>query len=358
MLIYNVITGLLLTFAFAEVCFKFRSKAMFYCLAILIIVFFGTRNEVGTDYNSYVNLYETIHGKTPYNNPFFLTTEFFYSIICLIAPKFWIVLFVYSLLAVTIKCSYIKSTIYPFLSLAIYFSFCGVFYDMGIIRQGLAIGLCFYSLRYIQRRRFIKFFGIILFGVIFIHRTTLLFLPAYFLYDVKIKRVVVYLSIILCFVIGQKLNTDSILNIIGFLPQYFEKFETTVENYNDLNKLMSFSEVRKIIFCILFYEFLYRNADKRICLWNNLYILGVCLSLLFVHFTTLGSRGSYYYCCYEMLLIPACVYKVKKVMGGLIPFLAVAAYCFMYINTIIYNTENNDSWMNLPYIPYKSIIFE
>ena len=358
MLIYNVITGLLLIFAFAEVYFKIRSKALFYCSIILVILFFGTRNDVGTDYNTYSNLYDMIHGIPPYNNLFFLTTELLYSIVCLIAPKFWIVLLVYAILAVTFKCIYINSTAYPMLSFAIYFSFCGVFYDMGIMRQGLAIGLCFLSLKFIKRRSLFYFIGIIILGVIFIHRTTFLFFPAYFLYGQKINRFVLFVSIILCFVLGQMLKLDSILNIIGYLPNSFEKFENTVENYSNLGKIMSFSEIRKIVFCIFFYEILYKSSDLRIRFWNNLYIFGVCMSLLFIHFTTLGGRGSYYYCCYEFLLIPACVYKVKKYTGSLIPFLFVAAYCFMYINTIINLPDNSDSWMNRPFIPYNTVIFE
>ena len=361
---YHFLMALLLVLAFFEFYARFHSKKLFYILVAIIIVFVGTRNHLGTD----IQLYESIYGRIQEAKTIediillSLDTEYFFNLLCLIAPQFWIVTFVFALLSVTIKAVYIKQATLPFLSLSIYFCFCAIFYDMGIMRQGLALGACLYSIKYIEKHQFLRFSLLLIFSMLFFHRTSIFFVPAYFIYDKVMPRKLFYFLILICFIIGGMTSLSLARNVISFFPTFFSKFMDTVDNYNDFNKIISASEIRKIIFAIFFYEVVYLKnlKKKRVRGYVNLYTIGVCMSLVFIHFTSLSSRGAYYYCFFEIFLIPILLLWLKKKFGTFISYGLIVVYCFLYLNITInqhINTKGNQ-WQNLPYIPYKSVLFK
>lgn len=87
-------------------------------------------------------------------------------------------------------------------------------FGFGAIRQGIAIGFCFYSLTFVFERKPIKFAILVLFSALF-HSTALVFLPVYFLWSKdgklnKWKRIVAIFAGFL-FIYG----LDYFIEIIG-----------------------------------------------------------------------------------------------------------------------------------------------
>lgn len=75
------------------------------------------------------------------------------------------------------------------------------FAGMYFVRSGIAIAILFFSIKYIQQRKFFKFIFFLILGAMF-HRSVFLFIIAYFIFPLKISPRVMILSIIGAIICG------------------------------------------------------------------------------------------------------------------------------------------------------------
>ncbi|MBE0472207.1 MAG: EpsG family protein, partial [Methyloprofundus sp.] len=157
---------------------------------ILVILIAGLRDGGGVDYFSYVRIYETLG--TDFYTSEKLEKGFYYlnSVSKLFGLGAEFVIFVsflitFFLISLTIKR---YSSSHP-LSFLIMFSNEIVFLFQNVIRQGVAVAFCFYSLKFILERKFWLFFFTVTIATLF-HKSALIFYPTYLLV-IRLSRLLV-----------------------------------------------------------------------------------------------------------------------------------------------------------------------
>ena len=164
-------------------------------LSILFLLSF-LRRERGTDWSGYYDYFSNIYDLDFSNN---FENGFIFLNYCIhyLFNSYTVLLFILAAIQYFFISKAIRYlSIYPVLSLLCYFSVTkgGIFF----VRQYIALAILMYSIRYVIEKKIYMF----LFAVIIacmIHRTALLFLPVYFIFDKDIK--IKYYIIILIFVL-------------------------------------------------------------------------------------------------------------------------------------------------------------
>lgn len=353
---YFVIWSLIALMSIYEYNFLRRKNPVIYSfIVILLILFSGLRYQIGTDYGIYSHVYE-LSKQAP--ELAILDTEFLYVFLSYISPNLTYVLVVYSLLSVTLIAFVIYKSDRPFLSLLLFYSFAFIFYDMGIIRQGLAISLCVFSIKLIFDNKLKNFLFVIIVTCLLVHRTSIFFLPMYWLSKVNFTRKKFYLILLTSVVLSLLFKVSMITGFLSFLPSYFAKSVSTIssDEYTYVNS-WGVSEFRKLIMCIFLFEVLNKRVNSKEQIYLNIYYLGVFLSLILISHLTMRSRGTYYFCVAEIFLLPLCLSFIKKSLIKSFYFVFILVYCFMYLQQVI-ETKQSYEWQNLPYLPYNSIIYQ
>ncbi len=333
---------------------KAKMNKTFWVMSIVLVVFAGTRKDIGTDYNIYTHVFglskESIELAL-------IETEAYFVLPAHYLDNIHYVFFLYAIPSVLIICNEINKEKYKFLVLLLFYSFTYLFYDMGIMRQGLALSICIFSLRYIKRKKPGIFIIIILSSTLIIHRTCFVFFPMYWIANINFTRKKFYILLVLSLIFGITFHVRWVAEILSFLPNIFQKAINTITDTSYSDSSFGLTECRKIVLSIFFFELLYnKHISSREKIFLNMYLVGVFLSLLLINHLTMKSRGTYYYCISEIFIIPLCITYIRmKTYRNL--FISVfVLYGLLYVKNIIREQEYYE-WQNLPYEPYNSIIY-
>lgn len=368
-MVYYLIYAVLLLLAFYEVyvfrrtAIKRESKGLeryshktwtnirvILCLfTVFFIAFAGLRWEVGIDFYTYLNAYNNlISGKTD-------NIEWTFKILSLIVPSLTFIFIFYAFFSVLLTVKVIKdNSQFIFLSLLLFFSNVFLRYDMGIMRQGLALAVTMWALKYAIKRKFFKFIICIFIAVLF-HRSAIIFIPAYFIVNIRFSNSAIIIITLVCMILGITDFWKYAVKIVAYLHlPGMDKYLGHLNNSNYINYSLRATDISMLAFLFLF-MFIIDRKDAKIGKMNrallNLYFTGVCIYYLFRPYTTLSDRGSYYYCIYEVLLLPLLLKYVDNKWLRAIVLLAVCLYSFNKVNFFV-NYEST-SFMNAPYVPYK-----
>lgn len=348
-MIYYVVFFTLTILSACEIFIGLKKKTkkiitIFVFLILLIIC--GTRWFVGTDFNHYLRLYKYYHTSHKYDG-----IEITYYIASILMPSFKFVLLFFAVIAVGLKIYTISKIKYSLFSILIYFSFMFVSYDMGRMRQGLAISFLFLSIFYLNNKKIYKFIVLILLAFLF-HRSSILFIIVYPLCRIKLNKKLVITSLILTLILAFT-HFDyyliQILTKMPFLGKYSNYLLNGVVYYNfSFNPL----EYRRIFLIALFIAF---SNDNKIHNLLKIYIFGVIIFYIFRDIPTISERVSYYFTFTEIILIPSMLYN-KSSQTKLILYSIFVVYCFYYLYITI-NTNVLNEFFNCPYLPYQSWLF-
>lgn len=159
----------------------------------------------------------------------------------------------------------------PQISFAIFLSFGFFIYSFCILRQTLAIAVLLFAIPYIEERKLSKFIVIILFSFT-IHRTAIILLPIYFLFNIELtkKKYKMALVLVLIFMIVSPIFLNKpliyILKIFG-KSRYQFNFQ-----FNNLMILL----VLIAIFILLFIKIDDLLQNK---FYNNIFLWGLIISV-------------------------------------------------------------------------------
>lgn len=193
-----------------------------------------------------------------------------------------------------------------------HFSFSG-------LRQSLALGLTFFSTIYIYKRKLLIFLGLVLLAFTF-HKSSIIFLPAYFLFNIHISKKVIIISgltIAIFFVVAGPV-AEYLRFVIFGADKYAGYLGTTVGAFG------------LTILYILLTVFVLISSN-----WNDKRQSFLCwMAIMTLMFQPLGmvsqaaDRIGYYFLIYFTLSIPNAVerLKVAKSNKHLINF---SLYAFM-----------------------------
>ncbi|KXT45982.1 EpsG family protein [Bacteroides intestinalis] len=298
---YFIIFFFLFAFSFAFIDKKINS-IWGVAIALLLIFIAGGRYMCGADYGSYENMFNEISWQN-----FYFVEPLFGILIALVKyiGGFNLFLLFIAALSVSLKFWVInKYSPYPLFSYAILFVGLYVSLDMGQIRQGLGLSICWFSIQYLEKRPFVFFF-LILLGI-GVHFSAFVFAGIYFLRNINFSVKKAFLGIFFCFCIGKIMSLlVHIVMIDNPLLQF--KIDTYVDN-EDYGKAIGFNVGMLIKLVLLYILLIYKKriiAEQQTAnILINAYILGNFVYFFLLFNEIIAGRFSLYFIYFDIILVP------------------------------------------------------
>lgn len=357
--IYIITLFVLLFFSFLELRVELsetqqKSMAVFvYCLFVFQV---GLRWQTGTDWDSYyyhflevntvADVYTTITGFEKGFSFLVLFIKFLFNdyTFFLVIHALLFYYFIFS--------AFKKFSPFLFISLLVFYATSiGVW---GANRQLLALGICFYSLRYVLDKNAFKFF--LLIGIAFLfHTTAILFCVFYFL-NRDIKQSVLIAVLFLSFVIGKTNFPFVIFSFVGERIGGMGEAKTLayVDEAKDealKSQLGIIGLLKRLVFMSFFlinYKFLSSKLPYYKLIFNG-FIFGLIIYFLFSStLPIMVNRGSLYFNFLEGLLL-SCQFLIFKKKSESVYLLVL-----LFVLSIFLLFQSISGYMDL-YVPYKGI---
>lgn len=344
------------------------------CIMMSISIFFvmlsAIRWKTGTDWDMYYGLYHNNNNIEDFwnvsQNP--QGQEFGYGLLNLLVKNtmddYNVLLMIISLIILGIKFNWYNRYM-PFPLIALFVNFSSYLGDIFFVRQSLAIAITIFAFRYIVSRSLYKFLFFICIATS-IHTTALIFIPAYWIYNMNFSQKKLFFMLLICVVIDiTKINVDILNEIFELFPSDSGKIAQKIFEYYTLSQSgesygnamdnsqrMFLSYFRRLVLVPLY---LYlssmigmKNKYYFGCL--NLVVFGYMLYFLAsVVGTEFAVRLSCYYYVYEVLLITSLLLVFKSNLSRILAYGVIILYCLSKYMYIMYNLGDC-------YIPYVHVL--
>lgn len=274
---------------------------------LFIVVLCGLRYNVGTDYESYVSIFDkiTIDGFVIIEPGYYLLNELFKNISNGQVYVFFIcTLITYVILYLTL----LRENIL-FLGLFFSFTFGFVFLSNNIIRQALVIPLFFYSIKYIYEKRIINYWLCIIVCSLF-HYSAILLIPLFWIYKLNFKKYYWLLILSICYLVSfTQIFKIFIIKITSFLPKYSGYLISGAED-NSAIKSGTTMFIVYLLNVFIIYNYKYIFSNEKLKIYYNLYLLGVSISFLTMNISFI-FRFSYYLTSLIVFVLPLFIKSIK-----------------------------------------------
>lgn len=199
-------------------------ESFFIFSLLLLILFFGLRGYIGYDWYSYkpnfdkiVTIGELLKGNTQVlHSGYELGFQIYTSFIKTLTNNY----FIYNFINVSVDFIILYFVIkrfskYPILSLLLFFGIYGVALEIDMIRNAKSIMLFLLSIKYIDERKILNFGVLNILGILF-HYSSILYLPMYFILNIKWnKKFILFL-----FILGNIYYLSDIRIVMRIIKEY------------------------------------------------------------------------------------------------------------------------------------------
>ena len=324
-------------------------KKVFVSIGLAIpILMSALRYNVGTDFNTYVDMYNAI------KNSNVNIVEGLFSVICKIAIELGNVQYMFAIYSILTIIFIYKALEYnkDRYSLSLCFFLYLFFYfvtSFNLVRQALAVAIVFYSYRYLTEKNLKKFVFWVLIASL-AHKTALVFLPLYFIVPKnkeKISKTQLIQVISIMIIMMIVLNFDTLLQYITNFSM-FEKYTI----YTNAVKTENKSLILKLFLLGIFLCF--RKQLKAYEGKNNIYIVLFVIGVLLEFtgfFSAFVKRIAIYFTISDIYLI-TCLPKIFNKKDRNIILLAIICYTIVFFTISFYIKEQSNV------IPYRTIYEE
>lgn len=226
MLIYfGIISFLGLGVIIEKISERKRIRESFFIFSLLLLIlFFGLRGYIGYDWYSYkpnfdkmVTIGELLKGNIQVlHSGYELGFQIYTSFIKTLTNNY----FIYNFINVSVDFIILYFVIkrfskYPILSLLLFFGIYGVALEIDMIRNAKSIMLFLLSIKYIEERKILNFGVLNILGILF-HYSSILYLPMYFILNVKWnKKFILFL-----FILGNIYYLSDIRIVMRIIKEY------------------------------------------------------------------------------------------------------------------------------------------
>lgn len=333
-------------------------KLIFGFVLVCLFLLSSLRWETGTDWTPYYDFFLAQKQIT-----FISWLEPGYTFLCSLCyvisgGHYSVFLAVIATIILYLKSSMIKKySIYPFFTILVWWTI--YLADIFPVRQTIAIGFTLYAIRYVIEKKKWKFVLFVCCAATF-HLSALIFLPAYYLFSLKTKRIILILSLLGSYLLAY-LSTSfahSFLSLIGFdfiqerLQSYMsDGDDQTYGGLYTAAQILFRGLINKVIIFIPVFTYLWKYVEKDSLLrgWINLIFWGTILATSITSISPALSRlGIYYDVAIQIFLIPYFIKIKMPQFSKFLVFLFIIAYLFYRFNGVVVNYESE-------YIPYISI---
>lgn len=215
--------------------------------------------------------------------------------------------------------------------------------SMGLyaVRMSISMGICLFSIRYIEKKELKKFLLCILIGLGF-HMSTVVFIPAYYLYHKKlnIRQILLFLA---CTILLSVIGAPTLLKIPtllgGRIGLKAEGYNFSLnDSYFDMYSMSgtfilakAFANTVLVVIIAIYISRKVRNDDRTSLRVNgiaNLYLFGAMIQFVFLPYSMLVSRMSMYYIIQQYFLIPLILLLGNKNKANkMLLFMVIVLYC-------------------------------
>lgn len=342
MIYYIILTVIFCTGIVEIYADKHQKIGLYSFLYMMFILFAGFKLNVGTDYLSYKENFETAQQ----NN---------YHPVYAIEPLFWYWMQLFGMASIgfvgfwaittTINIAlklYSFHQLSPYLAPSLLIYFVGLFFerDFDGLRQGLAISFCFLALMPLLSRSYSRYY--LLIGIaIFIHYTSFIFLFLPFIANVRIqlKWIIAALLVGVCMAI---LKLDLIQTLLKVMPPSFltAKIEAYISLNDDkylkatgLSVGILFRIIILVLFC-LYGEKLVPDA-RRFNLLKNGFFIGIMFSLVFNSIDILSHRLAYGFREFQIFILPTFMLISKRNEVKILILLILFLYSMLLLHRLL-----------------------
>ena len=347
MFVYVLILFLLFLLAWIDPCLKTdkAKKKVFLCAGFALSIFAGIRYDVGVDYANYADLYSL-------SNDLYQMEEIgFIGIIKLfnwLGLPFSVFCLSYSLLTVLLICHFIeKYSPYVYFSLLIYYALGNYFFSsFNAMRQALAVAIFMNCLPLVANGKLGKYCLNITISTCFVHFSSLILLPLYFLLRKKYSLIIKLIA-----VGGIVLFGKLAVQLIALSPYRiylaFENFASSVP--------LTYYLIGGIAMITFLYAWKHPQWEKEHLVLSNMNfaaILLLCLLFLYngTQLVMVFNRLLSYFTMIYVVVLPI-LFKELHIASNRKFFIATAS-CFFFVLccwALYQNGEANNM------IPYQTI---
>jgi hypothetical protein len=353
---YFLVFTLFGIFSFLEVwgAEKNTTTFIFFLFSFLLFILSFIRWDTGTDWNTY----EFFFNRGDY---WFMESEFEWGFsrlnefVKIIFDNYTVLLFILGTIVFTFQTKAIFSySCYPITSLWVLW--CMSFGNVFFVRQTVATVLMFYSIKFIYQKKIYHFVFFVFLAMLF-HRTSIIFIFAWWVYKIHISTYkmlfIIFLSVFFSFLVG--IIIEKLGAVFGGLVQqkvdiYFADSDATYGMEASKEMLVTRAILNKgFIFFVALYmlkKIELKNTEYRGFL--NLYWFGIVLYFSTISFSVVLGRLAVVYDLTLIILVAFILKYAHNIFEKLFLFL-----CFLvYFILKLYSTIN--LYYDV-YVPYKSI---
>ena len=226
----------------------------------------------------------------------------------------------------------------PFQSVIIYMGLPVFLLTYSGLRQALAIGICFWSFLYIEKKKIVKFVILVILATLF-HRSAIIYLVAYPLYHLKMSVSVRWTSVIL-------------MPIVFLLKRPLFTIFSRIFKENAVAKNTGAGTLFVIFTLIYVFCILYSDGSLEQNGLLNLFLMA-CLCQAFGGIYNTAGRVAYYFMLSLVILLPMVIKKMDQSLDKPI-FQTLIVVSFATFG--LYSIYNSTWAMSYPYYFFWEIV--
>ncbi|UDQ78794.1 EpsG family protein [Erwinia rhapontici] len=326
-------------------------KWMFFFVATLLLFFCAARGVIDRDHQSYLNIYKhIIDGVDLLIEP---TFYFFSYISSWLTDGPQLIFIIYALLGLSLKFYSIrKFSVFPLVSVLIYFSNYYFLHEMTQIRVGVSVSLALIAITNWFGGNKKNFFIIIFLSLLF-HYSALIFLMVPLVSKERVhKKEMFFYTCLIVFLYALYVVNFGFARVFSYIPIGYvqEKFSIYYEKtrLGEVDAVNAFSVMQLIrliiIYLVCFFCPKECYADKFFNVMLRFYIFSAICWVMFFDIPVFAVRLSEILGVAEIFVIPYIIYVSRKKYIGLIVISLITAMMF-FVN--IYYSK-----LMLPYVPF------
>ena len=322
-----------------------KDYTLFYVFVFFYVIISGFREMIGGfDVYIYGEVFEAPKEFILAYKPFEKGFAFYFVLLKGISNNRSFMFFMTALIMTLLHFRAIKN-LSPLVYFSVFIFFCKFFLMSFVyLRQGLAMGIIWLAIPYIQDKKYIKFFGLV-FIACFFHKSSLVFIPLYFYGNTNIKNIQLLLFTIILAIIA----ISPLGNLIT--TAFSEETDNAqLSLYSSKSSGVNFFYLIEIIVLTIlslnFRNEFYKNKESTIVL-NGLvgYIMIVIMGITNATFI----RFSWYYLIFVVLALPYMYAFINDQKNKQTFKLLVFFYFALLFFRLLISYDGGDL------LPYKSI---
>lgn len=341
--LFTIVFIVLIGFSFKEVYGdEIKNYKAVWFVVIAMILLSGLRKNVGADYPVYKELYSYfglfINFSEVFDKALFRenTIEiewlyvFFNKVFFDLGLPFYMLTLFVAIFSISLKFWRMeKEVAYPAFALMIYMIPSYFIADSGQIRQGLGMAVCAFSYRYIKSRN-LPMFLLFIYIALGFHKSSIVFLPAYWLATVRMNSTRILILISVCVLLAP----FQIYNNLGFLSSIAP--QEIYSGYTGYIQMEGVDEGRVglLDLIMILYVFFLVSFDKITCekipyyeYIRNLGVFGICLYFVMRGSPIFSTRLPGIYLFFMTLVVPNIIASIEKI--SLKRYLHFVLVCFV-----------------------------